>query len=1141
MKLNCKLLALALIAAASIQMRAQSIYTPYAFKNFVGDPGVAGSADGSGTNAQFHLPFQVAVDSAGNIYVADLVNDTIRKVTPAGVVTTLAGSPGVAGSADGTGASAQFNNPISVAVDNASNVYVADYGNYTIRMIDTSSNVTTLAGSPGNAGYADGIGSAASFDRPASVAVDNAGNLYVADSFNNTIRKIEINNANVTTLAGQPGNAGYADGPGAEALFNQPWGVGVDSGGNVYVGDTVNNMIRKIDTSTNVTTLAGSPGVAGSADGTGTNALFYYPYQVAVDSAGNVYVADTDNSTIRRITPAGVVTTLGGSPGVLGSADGVGSAARFSSPTGVAVDSAGNLYVGDLSNDRISKGIVVLSPLLVSATRSYLDATTVNVVFSEPLLAATATNLSNYALDNGGTISGATLNADEMTVVLTTSPLYNDVTHTLTVNNVEGTNGAPILPGSQITITMPATTGSTSIYEPYAFSNFVGDPGVAGSADGAGTNALFDLPFQVAVDSAGNIYVADFLNDTIRKVTPAGVVTTLAGQPGNPGSGDGNGSGAQFDNPISVAVDNASNVYVADYGNYTIRMIDTSSNVTTLAGSPGNAGYADGIGSAASFDRPASVAVDNAGNLYVADSFNNTIRKIEINNANVTTLAGQPGNAGYADGPGAEALFNQPWGVGVDSGGNVYVGDTVNNMIRKIDTSTNVTTLAGSPGVAGSADGTGTNALFYYPYQVAVDSAGNVYVADTDNSTIRRITPAGVVTTLGGSPGVLGSADGVGSAARFSSPTGVAVDSAGNLYVGDLSNDRISKGTMAPLTVVSAARDYLYATRVSVVFSEAVVAPTATNLSNYALDNGDTISGATLNLDGSVTLTTSPLYNGVTHTLTVNNMQGANGATGSGLQVTISVPGDAIRAEYNVGGTNDVVSLEAEDYNLNTPGGGSSWVFTTDPPLASPSDANTNFSGTGVMWASPVIGRNLGSPALGSAVADSPCLSFTVLFTNTGTFTAWVRGLGDSTPGPGVSDSVFVGLDNALTTGITGFPLGQGYCWGNASVGNSGPMVVITPGFHLINVWMRADGFTVDKILLADNAAFTPANLGPAESAVWGVDITQSGTNLILSWPGGTLQSSTNVAGPYVDVPGAASPYPVAPVGTQNFYRLRRQ
>jgi len=624
-----------------------------------------------------------------------------------------------------------------------------------------------------------------------------------------------------------------------------------------------------------------------------------------------------------------------------------------------------------------------------------------------------------------------------------------------------------------------------SIYTPYAFKNFVGDPGVAGSADGSGTNAQFHLPFQVAVDSAGNIYVADLVNDTIRKVTPAGVVTTLAGSPGVAGSADGTGASAQFNNPISVAVDNASNVYVADYGNYTIRMIDTSSNVTTLAG--------------------------------------------------------QPGNAGYADGPGAEALFNQPWGVGVDSGGNVYVGDTVNNMIRKIDTSTNVTTLAGSPGVAGSADGTGTNALFYYPYQVAVDSAGNVYVADTDNSTIRRITPAGVVTTLGGSPGVLGSADGVGSAARFSSPTGVAVDSAGNLYVGDLSNDRISKGTMAPLTVVSAARDYLYATRVSVVFSEAVVAPTATNLSNYALDNGDTISGATLNLDGSVTLTTSPLYNGVTHTLTVNNMQGANGATGSGLQVTISVPGDAIRAEYNVGGTNDVVSLEAEDYNLNTPGGGSSWVFTTDPPLASPSDANTNFSGTGVMWASPVIGRNLGSPALGSAVADSPCLSFTVLFTNTGTFTAWVRGLGDSTPGPGVSDSVFVGLDNALTTGITGFPLGQGYCWGNASVGNSGPMVVITPGFHLINVWMRADGFTVDKILLADNAAFTPANLGPAESAVWGVDITQSGTNLILSWPGGTLQSSTNVAGPYVDVPGAASPYPVAPVGTQNFYRLRRQ
>ena len=223
------------------------------------------------------------------------------------------------------------------------------------------------------------------------------------------------------------------------------------------------------------------------------------------------------------------------------------------------------------------------------------------------------------------------------------------------------------------------------------------------------------------------------------------------------------------------------------------------------------------------------------------------------------------------------------------------------------------------------------------------------------------------------------------------------------------------------------------------------------------------------------------------HILTVNNVQGVSGlmiATNS--QVTISVPDDTIRAEYNLGGTNSLLVLEAEHYNLNSAGGGSSWIFTTAPPLLLPTDANTNFSGDGAMLAYPSIGRNLGSPALGSVPANSPRLGFTVQFTNTGTFYVWVRGVGDSAPGPGTMDSVFIGLDNALTTTLTGFPQGQGYAWGNSPAGNSGPIVISTPGFHLINVWMRVDGFTVDKLLLTSAGGFTPTDLGPAESPVVG-------------------------------------------------------
>ena len=1134
-------LALLTLAVTVPYTRAQSIYTPYAFTNFAGLPGVAGSADGTGTNAQFYNPHGVGVDTAGNVYVAEDANHTIRKIDTNANVTTLAGTAGVAGSADGTGTNAQFNRPGGVAVDRAGNVYVADYYNHTIRMIDTNANVTTLAGSPGQPGSIDGQGGGALFRYPNSVAVDTAGILYVADELNQLIRKIDTA-GNVTTLAGSPGVPGSADGTGSAAQFRYPNGIALDSMGNLYTADTLNHTIRKITPAGVVTTLAGTVGVTGSKDGTGSAAQFNGPRNVAVDSAGNVYVADEGNRTIRKITPAGAVTTLAGSVLVAGIADGVGSAAGFNSPWGVAVDSAGKVYVADMSNNRITKGIALIQPVLLSAQRAYLEATVVSVVFSKPLVAATATTLSNYALNNGDKISQARLNPDGMTVVLTTSPLYNDVTHLLTVNNVQGTNGTTIDPNSQITVLIAGQMPSLSVYTAYAFTNFATLTTNAASWNNPG--------WGVAVDSAGNAYVAGYLSDTITKITPAGVMTTLAGTTGVAGSADGPGTTAQFYNPSGVAADRAGNAYVADYYNQTIRKIDTAGNVTTLAGSPGQMGSADGTGSDARFHYPNSVAVDTNGNVYVADEFSQEIRKITPAGV-VTTLAGSPGVAGAADGVGSVARFSTPSGVAVDRAGNVYTGDYFNNAIRKITPAGVVTTLAGSLGQVGWADGVGSAARFNHPRSVAVDSADNVYVGDEGNQLIRKITPAGVVTTLAGSQGQAGSADGVGSAAQFNIPRGVAVDSAGTVYVVDVNGGRVTKGVIAPLMLVSAARDYLQPTLVSVVFSEPPVAATATKLSNYALNSGGTISGASVNLDGSVVLTTSPLSNNVTHILTVNNVQTAGGlSVATNSQIAVSVPSDTFRAEYGLGGTNSLLVLEAEHYNLNTAGGGSSWIFTTAPPLLLPTDANTNFSGTGAMLAVPVIGRNLGSPALGSVPAGSPRLDFTVQFTNTGTFYVWVRGVGDSAPGPSTNDSVFIGLDDALTTGITGFPLGQGYAWGNSPAGNSGPIVISTPGLHLINVWMREDGFTVDKLLLTSDGGFTPTDLGPAESPVFvppvirvgpGITITRSGTNVILSWPGGgTLQSSTNVVGSYLDIPGSSSPFNVPPAGAQKYYRVRQ-
>ena len=410
-----------------------------------GNPYGPGRLDGTGAAASFSYPIGVAVDGAGNVYVADANNNTIREITPAGVVTTLAGTAGVYGSADGTGAAASFDLPTGLAVDGAGNIYVVDSMNATIRVVTSAGVVGTMAGAAGVTGSADGTGAAASFFDPYGVAVDSAGNVYVADSSNNTIRKITAAAA-VSTLAGTVAVSGGADGTGASATFSRPSGVATDSAGDVYVADTGNNTIRRVTSSGVVTTLAGMAGTAGSADGTGAAARFSGPYGIAVDSAGNVYVADADNSTIREITPAGVVMTLAGTAGVKGGADGTGAAASFERPEGVAVDSAGNVYVADSSNSTIR----------------------------EITLAGVVTTLA-------GTADGA------------------------------------------------------------------------GSADGTGAAATFNRPTGVAVDSAGNVYVADTFNDTIRKVTPAGVVTTLVGVVGVTGFRPG-GSPAVIGSPRGVAV-----------------------------------------------------------------------------------------------------------------------------------------------------------------------------------------------------------------------------------------------------------------------------------------------------------------------------------------------------------------------------------------------------------------------------------------------------------------------------------------------------------------------------------------------------------------------------------------------------------
>ncbi|MGI8820321.1 MAG: protein kinase domain-containing protein [Chthoniobacterales bacterium] len=313
--------------------------------------GLMGDAQGSVASIR---PAGIAVDSSGTIYVADFAQHAIRQTSAAGTMTVLAGTPGSAGHAPGRGSLARFHHPGAVAVGPDGTIYVADTDNHLIRKITREGLVTSLAGQPGKPGHQDGPISSATFNYPTGVAADRTGNIYVADFSNHLVRKINPAGV-VSTLAGSAGEPGHADGLGADARFKQVHGLAVDGAGQVYAADFGNHTIRKITPEGLVTTLAGLAEQPGSADGVGASARFSASYGVTADDVGNVYVADTSNHTIRKITPDGTATTLAGLAGNVGSTDGAGREALFAVPTGVASDHAGNIYVADFGNHAIRK------------------------------------------------------------------------------------------------------------------------------------------------------------------------------------------------------------------------------------------------------------------------------------------------------------------------------------------------------------------------------------------------------------------------------------------------------------------------------------------------------------------------------------------------------------------------------------------------------------------------------------------------------------------------------------------------------------------------------------------------------------------------------------------------------------------
>ena len=671
---------------------------------YAGNDAFFAGAGLAATSAQLVSPNSFAFDSQGNVYFSDPGYSMVFKVDTNGVVSIVAGNGMSSSAGDGglaIGASLSY--PAGLAFDSSGNLYIADTYNSNIRKVDTNGIITTVVGGHGSGGFAGDGGPAtqALIQNPAEIAIDHSGNLYIVDRGNNRIRM--VNPAGIISTVVGSSTTGFSGdgGPAAKASISLAMGVAVDSFGNVYIADTSNSAIRMISNGI-ITTVAGIGGQGGySGDGgQATSAKLRAPQSVTVDASGNLYIADMLNERIRRVDTSGIITTVAGTGTAGFSGDGgTATAAMLSTPVGVGVDASGAVYVADLDNHRVRR----------------------------------------------------------------------------------------FVPGGNI-----ATFAGTAF--------LIGDGGPS-------TQARLTGPNGVAVDSTGNLFIADRADNRVRKVTPSGTITTIAGTGRTGGGGDnGPGTSAALSTPYSVAVDSAGNVYIADAGNNVIRRVDAKTGLITAFAGKYTCCYAGtgtggdgGLATAATLYYPMAVAVDGAGNVYFTDEVqSNTtpaaqaVRRVTTD-GKINTWAGGSTVVGYAGDGGSplNAQFGSSINIAAGPDGSLYIADDSNNWVRKVDPAgTTITTVAGTGSANYSGDGgAAVSAGVPNPWSVLADAAGNLYIGNL--TSVRKVSPSGIISPYAGGQYGFSGDGGPATAARLAGAAALALDSGNNLYIADMGNRRI--------------------------------------------------------------------------------------------------------------------------------------------------------------------------------------------------------------------------------------------------------------------------------------------------------------------------------------------------------------
>ena len=815
------------------------------------------------TLAGMSRPWRVSFDSAGNMYIADDAGNRVRKVAPNGIITTVAGT-GVSGFAGdgGPATSARLQLPSHAVVDKDGNLYIADYSNFRVRKVTAATGIISTFAGNGVEGFSGdgGQATAAQLGVVESVGFGKDGNLYIADTGNNRIRKVDVTTGVISTVAGN-GLTGFSgDGGNATAAaIGGPVDLAFDSAGDLYIVSFGANRIRKVTLSSGVIfTVAGNGTGTFNGDGqTALNTAFNGPFGIAIDSANNLFITDRGNFRVRKVNASDqIVSTLaGGASGF--SPDGFGAiGARLGSPTGLAFDPAGRLFFCDTANARVRT--------ILNALTTDTVAPTVQITAPTNMPTFTATDnplgLSGSAADNGAIVlvrwsndrGGSGQAAGTTSWAIPSISLQRGVNN-LTVTAWDSNGNAN---SAQLAVT----------YSPAQVMVTIAGTGVLDNTGdgGPGSAATFNQPRGVAVDSKGNIIVADTQNRRVRRVSPAGQISAFAGT-GLIGSGGDGGQAVDgtVNFPNVVITDKSDNVYISDQLANRIRKVTPDGKISTIAGNGEGfgvfGGYSgDGVpATQALLNQQVGIAVDNGGNLFIADRLNNRIRRVDAATNIITTVAGTGFTGSAGDGGAAtQAELNAPTGVAVDAAGNVYIADAGNQRIRKVTAADGkISTIAGD-GTAGFSgdDGPATAARINlsYPATMAIDAMGDLYFADRSNHRIRKIVlGTNVITTVVGTGFSGFNGDGTAPlATTLSFPCSVAFDSAGNLIIADTGNQRIRRVRLASaLQTVSSVSAASFSTTAGLAAEEIAVA-FGTNLA------ASTVSATTIPLPTALAGTT---------------------------------------------------------------------------------------------------------------------------------------------------------------------------------------------------------------------------------------------------------------------------------------------